>query len=534
MTTCGEAAIRLLEQYDVDTVFGIPGVHTLEYYRGLVDSPIRHVTPRHEQGAGFMACGYARATGKPGVCVLITGAGLTNASTAIATAHHDSLPMLILSSGTATADAEKGHGALHDLPDQRAFMATICELSIDVRDPAELPEAFARAYEVFESRRPRPVHISVPIDVLSHTALETDRLPARTQRPQANPAALDEAVEALLAAERPMLLLGGGATCASAEAIALAECLGAPATMTIAGRGIVPDSHPLGLGVTTTVWPIFAALEDADVVVAVGTEFSETDYFYSPTLAPPDFRGTLVRIDIDADQLQKRVPAQIELHGDAAATMLALVGGLADLNRTGAERTAAIRAANTWWPGVEEFRGFLDILQLALPEEGIIAVDSTQPAYAAAHLWRSTRPNEYLPYGGFGTLGPALPMAIGARLGAPDRPVMVLAGDGGFLFTIQELATAADLGLPLAIVVWHNDGYGEIKDSMERAAVPPYGCDASASDYLKIAEGFGCRAERAETLDDIPGLVADAFAADRPTVIEVVADRIAPGALPVR
>ena len=157
MATVGEAAIRLLEQYGVDAAFGIPGVHTLEYYRGLGDSPIRHVTPRHEQGAGYMACGYARVTGKPGVCILITGAGVANAATAIATAHHDSLPMLILSSGTATADAEQGHGALHDLPDQPAFMRTICEVSIDVRDPADLPAAFAEAFTVLTARRPRPV-----------------------------------------------------------------------------------------------------------------------------------------------------------------------------------------------------------------------------------------------------------------------------------------------------------------------------------------------------------------------------------------
>jgi thiamine pyrophosphate-dependent acetolactate synthase large subunit-like protein len=271
--------------------------------------------------------------------------------------------------------------------------------------------------------------------------------------------------------------------------------------------------------------------------VAVGTEFSETDYFYAPNLAPPEFRGTLIRIDIDAGQLRKRVPAQIALHGDAALTMAALERALAAQGRLGpggAERAAEIRAANQWWQGVEEFQAFLDILQLSLPDEGILTADSTQPAYAAAHLWRSTRPNAYLAYGGFGTLGPALPMAIGARLGAPDRPVMVLAGDGGFLFTIQELATAADLQLPLAIILWQNHGYGEIKDSMERADVAPLGVDTSAFDYLKIAEGFGCRAVRAESLDDLPGLVADAFAADRPTVIEVIAERIAQGALPVR
>ena len=164
----------------------------------------------------------------------------------------------------------------------------------------------------------------------------------------------------------------------------------------------------------------------------------------------------------------------------------------------------------------------------------MLAVDSTQPAYTAAHMWRGTRPNAYLPYGGFGTLGPAMPMAIGAKLGAPDRPVVALAGDGGFLFTIQELATAVDLGLPLAIVIWQNHGYGEIKDSMERVDVPPVGVATSAHDYLKIAEGFGCHAVRADSLDDLGGLITAAFVADRPTLIEVIADRVAPSALPVR
>ena len=537
MATCGVAAIRLLEQYDVDTLFGIPGVHTLEYYRGLADSPIRHVTPRHEQGAGFMALGYARVTGKPGVCCLITGAGLTNASTAIATAYHDSLPMLIISSGTATADAEQGHGSLHDLPDQPAFMSTICALSIGVRDPSELAEAFATAFEVLTAQRPRPVHISVPIDVLSQPAAAGRRLPDRSVRPLPDPAQVELAADALAAATRPMILVGGGATGASVELVALAERLGAPVTMTIAAKGVMPDSHPLSLGTTTTISPIFEELEQADVVLAVATEFSETDYYYAATLAPPVFGGTLVRIDIDANQLGRHRPATIGLHGDAAKTLAVLDTALEARGvkaAGGEERAAALRIANRWWDGVEEFQPFLSTLAAALPEDGVLAVDSTQPVYAAAHLWRGPRPNAYLPYGGYGSLGPALPMAIGAKLGAPERPVMVLAGDGGFLFTIQELATAVDLGLPIAIVLWQNHGYGEIKDSMERVGIEPVGVDTSARDFLKIAEGFGCRAVRAASLEAIPGLVADAFAADRPTLIEVVAKRVAPSALPVR
>jgi acetolactate synthase-1/2/3 large subunit len=212
--SCGEAVVRLLEQYGVDTVFGIPGVHTLEIYRGLAASEIRHVSPRHEQGAAFMADGYARVAGKPGVCTLITGAGLTNAATPIAGAYHDSIPMLVVSSATACADNGRGHGSLHDLPDQHAFMATITAESIEVRDPAELPEAFARAFEIFESRRPRPVHIGIPIDVLDLPGSAWERLPPRGTRPLAEPALIERAIELLASAERPMLLLGGGAVAA--------------------------------------------------------------------------------------------------------------------------------------------------------------------------------------------------------------------------------------------------------------------------------------------------------------------------------
>jgi thiamine pyrophosphate-dependent acetolactate synthase large subunit-like protein len=306
--------------------------------------------------------------------------------------------------------------------------------------------------------------------------------------------------------------------------------------MTIAGKGIVPDSHPLSVGTTTTISPIFEELEQADVVLAVGTEFSETDYFYTPTLAPPAFQGALIRVDIDAEQLAKRRPATLGIHGEAAKTMAAIEALLAErgVQGDGAARAAALREGNHWWPGCEEFQPFLAALEAAVPEDGIIAVDSTQPVYAAAHMWRGVRPNAYLPYGGFGTLGPALPMAIGAKLGAPERPVLSLSGDGGFLFTIQELATAVDLGLPLAIVIWQNHGYGEIKDSMIRADVPPVAVDTSARDFLKIAEGFGCRAVRADTLDALSSIIGEAFAADGPTVIEIVAERVAPSALPVR
>jgi thiamine pyrophosphate-dependent acetolactate synthase large subunit-like protein len=521
--SCGEAIVRLLEQYDVDTVFGIPGVHTLEIYRGLAASEIRHVSPRHEQGAAFMADGYARVAGKPGVCVLITGAGLTNAATPIASAYHDSIPLLVISSATASADNGRGHGTLHDLPDQRAFMATITAESIEVRDPAELPEAFARAFEIFESRRPRPVHIGIPIDVLDLPAPSWERLPARGLLPLADPVLVERAVELLIAAARPMLLLGGGAVSAGAEAAAVAERLGAPVGLTVNAKGVVPDSHPLSLGTTLTLRPVHAAFTAADVVLAVGTEFSETDYFYAPNAAAPEFEGALVRVDIDADQLHRQRPAAVGLHGDASATLAAIDAGLAARGRersAGAERAAALRGGR-WWPGTEAHLPFLAALERALPDDAILIADSTQPAYVAHHWWPGRSPREYIAPGGFGTLGPALPMAIGAQIAAPHRPVAALAGDGGALFTIPELASAADLGLPIALVVWQNDGYAEMRDSMDRIGAPHIGTEISSRDFVCLAEGFGCRGVRIGSLDDLADALAEAFAAARPTLIEV-------------
>ncbi|MDX6628548.1 MAG: acetolactate synthase large subunit [Gaiellales bacterium] len=522
--SCGEAVVRLLEQYDTDIVFGIPGVHTLEIYRGLAASEIRHVSARHEQGAAFMADGYGRVAGKPGVCTLITGAGLTNAATPIASAYQDSIPLLVISSATARADNGRGHGALHDLPDQRAFMATITADSIDVRDPAELPEAFARAFEIFESRRPRPVHIGIPIDVLDLPASAWERLPARGTRPLADPALVERAVELLASAERPMVLLGGGAVGAGAEATAVAERLGAPVGLTVNAKGVLPDSHPLSLGTTLLLESVHAAFSEADVVLAVGTEFGETDYFYAPGAAAPHFTGSLVRVDIDADQLHRQRSAAIGLHGDAAVTLAAIDAGLAARGRersTAGDRAAALRARRRWWPGTDAFMPFLAALDRGIPENGILVSDSTQPAYVAHHSWPGRAPRGYIAPGGFGTLGPALPMAIGAQLAAPRRPVVALAGDGGALFTIPELASAADLGLPIALVIWQNDGYGEMRDCMDQIGVPRMGTEVTAHDFLLLAEGFGCRGVRTESLDDLPGALAEAFAADRPTLVEV-------------
>jgi 5-guanidino-2-oxopentanoate decarboxylase len=242
---CGQAAITLLEKYGVDTVFGMPGVHTLEFYRGLATSKIRHIAVRHEQGAGFMADGYARASGRPGVCVLISGPGLTNAATPIGQAYSDSIPMLILSSVNATEDLGKGRGRLHEITSQQATIAPLTAFSRTIYRAEDLPAAYADAYRVFEAGRPRPVHIEVPLDVLAGPAPRlSDRLaPARPSAP--DPVLVAQACALISRAQRPVIVAGGGIIDHGAALTSLAERIRAPVIPTIAAKGTIPDSHPL-------------------------------------------------------------------------------------------------------------------------------------------------------------------------------------------------------------------------------------------------------------------------------------------------
>jgi acetolactate synthase-1/2/3 large subunit len=241
MTTCGEALIGFLEQYGIDTIFGIPGVHTVELYRGLGNSKIRHITPRHEQGAGFMADGYARASGRPAACFIITGPGLTNIATALGQAYGDSIPMLVISSVNRRDELALGEGRLHELPSQRNLMAGLTAFSHTLMRADELPQVLARAFTVFRSARPRPVHIEIPLDVITATA---DDLRAKILsdlgRPSPDPARIAAAAALLRSAKRPLVVLGGGAQDAAGEARSLVERLGAPTLMTVNAKGILP------------------------------------------------------------------------------------------------------------------------------------------------------------------------------------------------------------------------------------------------------------------------------------------------------
>ncbi|WP_372966269.1 5-guanidino-2-oxopentanoate decarboxylase [Marinobacter sp.] len=522
----GQALVRLLENYGVDTVFGIPGVHTLELYRGLPDSRIRHVLSRHEQGAGFMADGYARTVGKPGVCFLISGPGLTNASTAIGQAYADSVPMLVISSVNEVPNLGKGWGELHETQEQRAITAPLTAFSATAYTGEDIPHLIARAFSVFNCERPRPVHIEIPMDVL---AAEIDydwtgAVSTFSQHPSPNAADLHSAANLLQDAERPVIIAGGGATGAGEQIAQLAERLGAPVFSTVAGKGILPSRHPLYAGAVLCLEQGWNYVENADVVLAVGTEMASTDLWRDKL----DLSGKVIRVDIDPRRFHDRHPATIALLADAESSLSGLLESIEVSDQTRAARVATelenMKAdiLNGYESLQQKHVRVLDVLRRELPDEAFLSTDMTQIAYTGNHYFSVEQVNSWLHPTGFGTLGYALPAGIGAGLASPGRPGVVLAGDGGFLYTVQELATAVEeLEGPLVIVLWNNDSLGQIRDDMIATGIPPVAVMPKNPDYQKIAEGFGCRVAGPTSLEMLPEALGNALRHKGVTLIEV-------------
>jgi 5-guanidino-2-oxopentanoate decarboxylase len=523
--TCGQAAIALLEQYGVDTVFGIPGVHTLDFYRGLADSSIRHVGVRHEQGAGFMADGYARASGRPGVCCVITGPGVLNAATSIGQAFSDSIPVLMLSSVNASSDLGRGRGRLHEITDQQAAIAPLVSASYSLRAASELPSAIADAFDRFASQRPRPVHIELPLDLLAAPAPRIETPGPSAARPAPSPDAIASAAKLLRAAKRPLLLAGGGTVDCARAVRHIAEQLGAAVALTTAAKGVVPDDHPLCVGSTLLMPATQKLLASADVVIAAGTELAETDSWVDHL----DIRGKIIRIDIDARTIARDYPAAVAILADAAQALPALAAALdgkAAAGRIPPEELDRVRTTNLsgWAPLQMKHRKVLDALRAALPEDGMVATDMTQIAYTGNYYFPMSQPRCWFHPVGFGTLGYALPAAIGAKLARPESACVAVAGDAGFLFTVQELATAVELKLPIAILLWNNDALGQIAGDMVNRGIPEIAVKPRNPDFQMLAKAFGAHAARPASAAQLKKALADAFTADAPTLIEVRQD----------
>ncbi len=520
--TCGEALVRLLEAYGVDTVFGIPGVHNLELYRGFRGSPIRHILPRHEQGAGFMADGYARITGRPGVCFLITGAGVTNCATPMGQAFSDSVPMLVLSSENPRQTLGKGYGCLHEITDQAAVTRPLCAFSETPTDPEDVRGLVARAFDQFASKRPRPVHLSLPLDMLAErTRKDWVPRPIATL-PDADPEQVEEAAMLLSQAVRPLILIGGGARGAARDILALAERLDSPIVATVAGKDILPADHPLFLGglLMSTIGD--RILAEADVVLAIGTELSPNNSYSDSVVIP----GQMIRIDIDPGEFDQRHNTAVAIRADAGLAVEALLNALGPLGdeRDGTARTAAYRAepSHGFLPDLEpRHQPILDAIRSSLPEGGILVGDMTQVIYTAITQLDLPKGARFLFPSGYGTLGYALPAAIGAKIGAPDRAVLAVAGDSGFLYTAPEMAVAAEEGLNVVALVWNNRALGQIRDDMVSRNIVTVGVTPEPPDFEYLAKAFRWSYTKPTRAADIAPALTAAFAAKGPVMIEV-------------
>ena len=509
----GEALVGLLEAYGVDTIFGIPGVHNVEMYRALPRSKIRHILVRHEQGAGFMADGYARATGKPGVCFTITGPGLLNILTPMGQAWSDSSNVLVISSALDIGDAAQGRGRLHEMLDQRGAAATVTSLAIRAYTPKDVRDGVARAFASFASGRPRPVYLEIPLDLLKQPA--GDGWHVRNAATKATPSAqqIAAAVKKINAAKRPVILLGGGALHAGAAAIAIAEKLKAPILTTTAGKGAVRADHPLCVGYRLAREEGQALLAESDAILCAGSELSETDFWYSAML----IERNLIRIDIDRDSLARPHTAEIAILGDAREA-LELIAAEVKERAGAASASIALGESDRHRPMLTKVLG---VIREALPDNTVVASDMTQIAYAANEVFPVHVPRTWIHPVGFGTLGFGLPAGIGAKFGVGKTPVAVLVGDYGIQYTLNELGTAAEHKLPLVILLWNNDALGAIHDDMVTKGIQPNAVTLKNPDFQALAKAYGCIAEKPASLKALAAAIKTALSADGPTLIEM-------------
>ncbi|MEZ0069334.1 5-guanidino-2-oxopentanoate decarboxylase [Streptacidiphilus sp. MAP12-20] len=530
--TGGEAVVRALAAHGVDLLFGIPGTHNLEIYAHLAQYGIQQLTPRHEQGAGYAADGYARVTGRPGVVLTTTGPALLNAAAAVGQAYSDSVPLLVVSPGMPLRHPRQPTGLLHEMRSQTEALRGVAAFSHRVSSVAEIGPAVARAFTLFRTERPRPVHLEIPLDLLG-SAEACPEPPSAPERPPAQAAAdtLTRAAQALRDARRPALILGGGARGAADQCLALAELLDAPVVTTANGKGVVAEAHPLSLGVALHSPEVQRWLADRDIVLAVGTELAESDFW----CAPPELGGTLIRVDLDPAQMYAGQPADIALVGDAATVLGALHPLLAKAERPTPERAAperpavtALRAARDLPTRQRDARWipYLQAIRAELAPDAVITSDSAMCCYYGALPHLPVPPEgRYLHPTGFGTLGFALPAAIGAKAACPDRQVVALSGDGGFQFTAQELATAAQYGFPLPVVVFDNGGYGEIRDEMAARGDEPVAVDLPSPDLPALARAYGGHGLRADSPDALARALRAALVTPGPTLIVIPEER---------
>ncbi len=528
--TGGEAVVRSLAAHDVDTVFGIPGTHNLGIYDALrAMGGIRHILARHEQGAAFMADGYARASGEVGVCISTTGPAALNTLASLGTAFSDSSPVLCIASQIPAEGIGLDKGYLHECQDQLGSFAPVTKWRARADTVESIPGVMREAFAQMLSGRPRPTAVEIPCDTLDERDEVTIPAPVEANRPAPDPEQVERAARLLRAARRPVIWAGGGVITsdAGAELRRLAERLQAPIFTTVLGKGAIADDHPLSAGATILHPAARAFLAESDLMLAVGTRFTEeeTDRW---DLSLPD---SLIHIDIDSEEIDRNYPATVGVVGDARAALQLINSQLQDLGRQENGSAAGIaRLREKIWrycqarapEGVE----LVQTLRKALPRDTIIVSDLTVAAYWCRRLLDIYEPRTNIYPWGFCTLGFGLPAAIGAKVARPDRPVVVLCGDGGFLFNCQELAAAVQFDVPIITLVFNDSAYGVLKPQQMARYGQAHAVDVVNPDFVALAGAFGIDGCRVTSIEQLGPAVAKAIEADRSALIEL------PGTLP--
>ena len=520
--TGGEAVVQTLVSEGVEAIFGLPGTHALAMFDALQDAPgIRRVLTRHEQGATFMADGYARSSGDIGVCLLSTGPAAANSIAAMSTAYADSSPVLNISSQILTADTGDGRGYLHDVSDQLGVFSHVTGWSARAKSVTAVPWLVHDAVAKMRTGRPKPAALEVPKDVLDATGDATILPRAPRVVPALDSAQVAEASELLLAARRPVIWAGGGASGATEQVIRLAESLEAPVLTTITGKGTLPDRHALALGSIAAQHPaVQNYLSDCDLVLVVGSNLSAGDTA-GWTLPFPE---TLVHIDVDPAVIGRSYPATVAIVSDARQALEAVLQtvGAAKGERTNrADEVAEFKASfrQMMLERSEEAVRLIDEVRAAVPPGGIITGDVTISTSWANLLLEVDHPRNFLKPGS-GALGAGLPLAMGAKVARPDSPALAICGDGGFLYTAAEFSSAVLSGINVVALVVNDSKFGILEPQQLEQFGRKTMVDLHNPDFVKLAESFGAFGVCVDSVDEVGPAIRDAFAADRPAVVE--------------
>jgi acetolactate synthase-1/2/3 large subunit len=520
----GEVLAKQLAREGIRVVFGLPGVQLYGAIAGLRDEPsIRFITTRHEQATTYMADGYARAGGGIGAALVVPGPGLLNAAAGLSTAYAASSPVLMIAGQVPRRNIGRDVGVLHEVNDQMQAIAGVTKWRRRVLEVSEVAGAVRAAVRQLRTGRPRPVHIEIPPDVLEEEADVPLLPPAEDTRGAAPDPAITTAAEMLAAAQRPVIYAGGGAVLSGAhEALgAIAEHLQAGIVTTAEGKGVVDDGNDLSLG--AALWPknpLRRHLDAADVVLAVGTRLAIAG------LAPAQ---QVVQVDVDPDEIGRNHGLTFGLVGDARLTLERLLDRLrrsAPRPSRKAERQA-LRAELAALDTQEPNASILRALRAATPDDAIVVAGMTQIGYYSRPFWPVYRPRTYLTSSYSGNLGFEYPTALGAKVACPDRAVIAICGDGGFMYNAQEMSTAVKYGINVVAVVFNDEAYGNVARDLDEAWGGSFAAELRNPDFMKLADAYGVVGLRAERPTDVGDLVRKALSLDRPALIEVRVGRMA-------